>query len=173
MSEYLIYNYVYLGASGSGLLDSAFELLALSSLYEKMFGYNKSKQDQTLEQLVKEMPIATLDASGNVYFMDKMIVRIQRDIVGKLGSLSNINSYMKYDLESSYNPQGNVGRKQTTPLWTHKRAMMKKLKRRKEPITYKSLKSMIDSDISSVLSGLEKAIKLTIAYNFGKAVKDN
>lgn len=116
MSEYLIYNYVYLGASGSGLLDSAFELLALSSLYEKMFGYNKTKQDQTLEQLVKEMPIATLDASGNVYFMDKMIVRIQRDIVGKLGSLSNINSYMKYDLESSYNPQGNVSRKQTTPL---------------------------------------------------------
>jgi hypothetical protein len=51
--------------------------------------------------------------------------------------------------------------------------MMKKLKRRKEPITYKSLKSMIDSDISSVLAGLEKAIKLTIAYNFGKAVKDN
>lgn len=173
MSEYLIYNYVYLGASGSGLLDSAFELLALSSLYEKMFGYNKSKQDQTLEQLVQEMPIATLDASGNVYFMDKMIVRIQRDIVGKLGSLSNINNYMKYDLESGYQPQGNVSRKQTTPLWTHKRAMMKKLKRRKEPLTYKSLKSMVDGEINTILASLEKSIKLTIAYNFGKAVKDN
>lgn len=50
---------------------------------------------------------------------------------------------------------------------------MKKLKRRKEPLTYKSLKSMVDGEINTILASLEKSIKLTIAYNFGKAVKDN
>lgn len=100
MADYLIYNYAFLGAQGKGLLENALELLALSSLSEKMFGYNKSGQSKiALKDLVEQMPVATIDASGSIYFMDTIMENVQDSILKKVNSLSNINKYMTATLD--------------------------------------------------------------------------
>ena len=168
MSKYAIYNYVYLGVNDKELLEDCFRLLALSSLHEKMFGYNKSKQNKALRQLIYEMPIATLDAYGNVVIMDDLLSGALESVKDATQGLSSVDKYFTYGLESTIKNKPRHGKNITilNTLWKKKVKSLDKIKKEGNKPSYKALKYAVKEEINNQLQSMYHNIQVTISYNF-------
>lgn len=169
MSEYICYNYAYLGATDRELLDDSFRLLALSSLHEKMFGYNKGAQAGiTLEDLINSFPIAILNAKGEVIFMDKMLDSVIDKINSDIAQLSTMDSYFTYKLEAAFSSKPRFNKNITVldSLWRSKLYAIEDIRKDKRTTTYAELKQLVKKEIDSKIKSMQNNIRVSIAYNF-------
>jgi hypothetical protein len=150
MIQYILMNYANMSNSDTSVLTDAFQILALSGLNEKVFGYNKKRQDQIFADIVSKLPIAVINGQGSIIYMKDLMLKIIEKIES---DFSNIKSMAKVTV--------NKTRVNVQALNQKKKEALNQIP---GDFKYPILKQMIASELQSVTNQLLSAIQVSVAY---------
>lgn len=150
MIQYLLMNYANLTNSDISTLETAIQVIALSGLNEKIFGYNKKRQNQIFANIIDKLPIAVINSRGDIVYMKDLMVKI----IAKIDQdFNNIKAMAKVTINKTRINVQNLNAK--------KKAALGQI-----PGKYKyvQLKQMVTSELAQVTNQLLSAIKINVAY---------
>lgn len=150
MIQYILMNYANMSNSDNSVLTDAFQILALSGLNEKIFGYNKKRQDQIFANIVGKLPIAVVNGQGGIIYMKDLMLKIIEKIES---DFSSIKSMAKVTV--------NKTRVNVQALNQKKKEVLNQIP---GDFKYPILKQMIASELQSVTNQLLSAIQVSVAY---------
>ena len=152
--NYLLMNFSAInGFNDQSLLTDALKIIIMSSLNEKLFGYNKSKQTQSVSDLVKEFPVAVINKSGDFIYLS--------DIMDDLIKTLNADNVLKLATCSLYSR----GFSKHSELRQKKKEALQLLSAQNKVINYANLKDLIESELKRIREELLSSIQLKIQYN--------
>ena len=160
--KYLFINYASTDdVNAPGILSDAWQIIILSNLNQKLFGYNKTGQkNMNLQDIINQMPVAEVNGRGQIIWfsdvMTSLINRITQDS-------NNIKSFASYKLNSAfYDAQG---------LFEAKKSAIQKIagssfkKANIDKLNYSAIIALIQSELNSARNALLKSVQLSIQYH--------
>ena len=159
--RYLIMNYAYLNTQNPSLLTDMNKIILLSSLNEKLFGYNKTGQKSLqLGYLINEFPLAILAPASDrigvkVTFMSDYIEEFLDSIDSATFKMSDLGT-IKIDFSNKIKPTA-----KNNSLLMEKQAVINK---HPNDINYNFIKKAIKGNLELLNQQLSKEINLKIQY---------
>lgn len=152
--KYILMNYAAIREfNDKSIIENAIKIIVLTSLNEKMFGYNKKYQTTSLTQLIPQFPIAVINKSGEIVYMSDIM---QQVIDSVKQDYNNINKLATFSFYSNPFSQQKVLRQK-------KKEALSSLPANK--INYKNLKSLIIGTLTDVNNELLSSILLNVQYH--------
>lgn len=150
MIQYLLMNYANMSNSDIKVLTDAFQILALSGLNEKIFGYNKKRQDQIFANIIDKLPIAVINGQGEIIYMKDLMLKIVSQIET---NFANIKTMAKVTV--------NKTRVNVQALNRKKKEALNQIP---GDFKYTMLKQMVATELQTVTNQLLSAIQVSVAY---------
>ena len=150
MIQYILMNYANLSNSDSTVLTDAFQILALSGLNEKIFGYNKKRQNQIFANIVDKLPIAVVNSQGGIIYMKDLMLKIVDQIEA---NFANIQAMAKVTI--------NKTRVNVQALNQKKKEALNQIP---GEFKYPMLKQLVAKELNEVTSQLLNSIQVSVAY---------
>lgn len=167
LARYIIMNYAYSNLSDSALLEDVMQVLAVTSLNEKLFGYGKKGQgdgEEDLATILSNSPAITINADGDVIFMSDLVKNLITTIE------KNLRNFYSYSIMHT----GSTGmlsdsgaevtkRSRNNPLYAAKRSY---IQRNPKKVSYNNMRldAWVKRELFQANSTLEKSILIQIQY---------
>ena len=159
--KYLVMNYATLNNSDVSVLQDAFQIIALTNLNEKIFGYNKDDQKSiSLAELMPQFPIAVINSAGQIVYMKEIMQQVIQNVQNDFASI----------------------KKMATVSISRHHARVDKLNEKKAEVikastldenVYPELAEKVADELKNVNAELNASLKINIAYkiNYDKIIQ--
>ena len=154
---YLFMNYSALSQiNATNILQDAWKVVVLSSLNEKMFGYNKAGQGR-MKDIVSKLPVAVINSQGQIIYMSDIVTQL---IDAMKPDLSQVLKLASYKLMISRVSLKELGEAKTAAIQKWKKTHRNNM----DNFTYRYLKQEVAAQLSTIVQTLSTNITLSVQY---------